>query len=122
MPSRDFLWRVMFEAADAETATGHAADAAARIGLPDGFPPVEAYYKFPNWWTTDVIVPVTGESAQAIIGDVMIRADRLGDGWVVTGPELYDDGWIGAFYGVLNIGQPGRTECPGLTWALFETV
>ena len=103
-------WRLMFRANNATAADRCLSRVIGCIPatVHDGPKP---YWKRPELWEVTLATVFASPAADGVFG-LLGEADRLGSGWLVTGP-LMADGEVTVFEGIFNAGL-GRPHIAGL--------
>ena len=79
----------------------------------------ERYWKIPELWTCNASIEFEAPSVAEQITGVLLRANRLANGWYVLGPFLRPDGSLESFTGIFKRdAQAARIQ--SLEWAQFQ--
>jgi hypothetical protein len=79
----------------------------------------EPYWKIPELWTCDVSLEFDAPSVAEQITGVLLRANRLANGWYVLGPSHRPDGSLETFTGIFKR-QEQAARIQSLEWAEFQ--
>jgi len=88
----------------------------AALGQPAEERSVERYWKIPEEYVLQFATPLEAATPPEAVFQTMLAAQRIGSGWIVTGPDGYDDG-SRRFEMVCAANASGRFEVPGVVWA-----
>ena len=80
----------------------------------------EQYWKIPELWTCDACIVFDAPSASEQIAGVLLRANRLANGWYVLGPFLRSDGGLETFTGIFTRRKADVARIQSLEWANFH--
>jgi hypothetical protein len=109
-------WRLMFRANDGPAAL-RCLNSVLAILVAEVTDPPKPYWKTPELWEASLRSPLDSPPAEGVL-HLLEVADRLGSGWLVSGPVVANGDDI-TFEGVFQVG-PGRTHIVGLEWASFS--
>lgn len=113
-------FRLLFAANDAEKAGRKLREATRAVGPDVEGVVVGRYWKDGRLWEATIgLTGIVGSPAEVAF-ECLIRAARLGQGWIITGPG--GDGRLDGLDGVLDTGGPGRSAIQGLEWASFALI
>ena len=73
----------------------------------------------PELWEVSMTTEFASPPAQGLL-QLLWTADCLGSGWIVFGPNLWEDGEIAVFAGIFRIHRNSRAQVWGLEWASFD--
>lgn len=120
MPGALLHFRLLFAVNDAEKAGRRLREVARAIGPDAEGVVVGRYWKDGRLWEATIgVAGIVGSPAEVAF-ECLIRAARLGHGWIISGPG--GDGRLDGFAGVLDTGGPGRSAILGLEWASFALI
>ena len=79
----------------------------------------ERYWKIPELWTCGASIEFDAPSVAEQITGVLVRANRLANGWYVLGPFYRTDGSLESFTGIFQRREQAA-RIQSLEWAQFQ--
>ena len=80
---------------------------------------IERYYKEPGQFSIRFTTPLKTATPADVVFQALTDAQRLGAGWIVNGPIVYDNDRLD-FGMVCAVNANGRFLVPGVVWAHVE--
>ena len=113
----EVAWSLMFRVNDAAAANRCITRVLAILAANVNDAPKQ-YWKMPELWEVSLRSPFGATTAEAVL-NLMVVADRIASGWLITGPLIVDDA-VTSLEGVFNAGAASRPHVAGLEWASFS--
>ena len=79
----------------------------------------ERYWKIPELWTCDTSIEFDAPSLPEQITGLLLRANKLANGWYVLGPFCRPDGSLESFTGIFQRREQAA-RIQSLEWAQFQ--
>ena len=110
---------LMFRVAHARKANKELERAEELLGQKLEVSKCEGYWKIPELWTCDASIEFDAPSVPEQITGILLRANKLANGWYVLGPFYRPDGSLESFTGIFQRREQAA-RIQSLEWAQFQ--
>jgi hypothetical protein len=117
MPPLQVSWRLVFRAHNFDAASKCLARVLKNVVAEVDEAP-KPYTEQAGRWEVSIRSRFAAPTAEGVLG-LLVDADQLATGWLVTGPVL-SNGSVTTFDGVFSVGPGCRPYVAGLEWASFS--
>jgi hypothetical protein len=112
-------WRLMFRVANRQALDKCLSRTLPLLGHKAEVGEGRPYWKIPELWECDVVVPTCGGTTAEQVLECLLVAQRLASGWHILGRLSAES--ADGFSGVFAAGQGGSaSKVAGLEWASFD--
>lgn len=113
-------WSLIFRVGNRDKAMKELRRAEALLGRTLQVASFEPYWKIDGEWRLEATAQIPATSADGLVTNSLLLANRLAYHWSVSGPHFNEAGKLESFTGVFQVGPANKTKLSSLVWAHFS--